>query len=250
MEEFDSDDIDEANADEVRWVELLVQDNQLPENYFNTFEWLSECSKRLSSPLTTLPTSETLEISDDFDLKRRPFESPNVLYDDWRGIDGLKKLAHEYQKINEGGFSTNYEEFSNYLRTPVEVFLNFVRRGAYPPPELLLVLAKSFDLYFKAEGRLMLENVFFGPSVKRSGNYSARRSLRYKGASLDDFHDAVIREQEFSEATGKKFDINNLAEKFIDNAAWELESDSLTTDDIESFLRTYRRWVKKHFPET
>jgi hypothetical protein len=33
----------EANSDEVRWAELLIQGKVVPSNIFNTFEWLEDC---------------------------------------------------------------------------------------------------------------------------------------------------------------------------------------------------------------
>jgi len=232
---------DEANADEVRWVELLVQDGVLPSYIFNSFLFLKDCQERLKAPSKVLPIFNNLEISNDFDLEKHPPLPPYTLEREWRGIDTLERLS------NQPSFPT-YEcptEPSLKNATPLELFQSYVRRGHTPPPELLLIIAKAFDLYFQAHGKLSLEQVFFPPPLtKKQGNYSKRIIKKFKGLSYLDFHDVVDFSKNL-EAADKT--IEELAIEFIKTWVPE-ENHTVNEEDLESFLRGYRRWKAAHFP--
>ena len=239
------DDCDEANSDEVRWAELLIQEKTVPSNIFNTFDWLKDCIARLESPRTHLPMLEYKEIDDDFDLSNRPPEPPHTLMRDWRGIQGLELL--KAAALQTGVYPTKRDDLWDdplFNQSPLEAFLRYIRRGSYPSPELLLSVAKSIDLYLLADGKLTLEDVFFGHNqAKRKGNYSARSIKSFKGIPYMDFHDTINRRLGFSEASGKPVQsIEQLGLRFLTNYIGEEEHESLCDDDLESFLRGYRRW--------
>lgn len=147
---------DEANADEVRWVELLIQDGVLPSNIFNSFSWLKNCQERFKAPSKVLPIFNNLEISDDFDLEKHPPLPPYALAREWRGIGALEGLSR--QPPLPAHECPTEPTLAN--ATPLELFQSHVRRGHTPPPELLFAIAKAFDLYFQAHGKLSLEQVF------------------------------------------------------------------------------------------
>lgn len=129
--------------------------------------------------------------------------------------------------------------------TPLELFQSYVRRGHHPPPELLLSIAKAFDLYFQAHGKLSLEQVFFAPPLtKKQGNYSKRVIKKFKGLSYLDFHEAI----DYSKNVGTtNKTIEELAIKFIKTQVPE-ENHTVNEEDLDSFLRGYRRWKATHFP--
>ena len=238
-------DCNESNSGEVRWAELLIQEKVVPSNIFNTFEWLEDCIARLESPGAHLPMLDYKEIDDDFDLSNRPPEPPHSLMRDWRGIQGLELL--KAAALQAGVYPTKRDDLWDdplFNQSPLEAFLRYIRRGHYPPPELLLSVAKSIDLYFVAYGKLTLEEVFFGPNeAKRKGNYSARSIKLFKGVPFIDFHDTINRSLGFSEASGQPVQsIDQLGLRFLTNYIGEEKHESLCDDDLESFLRGYRRW--------
>lgn len=74
---------------------------------------------------------------------------------------------------------------------PMAALFVMVGMGLYPPPELMLAMSQAFIEYLEAEGRLELEDVFFGKPRQRAGNYARRRK---KGER--DFRMAVAYGQE------------------------------------------------------
>ena len=238
-------DCDEANSDEVRWAELLIQEKVVPSDIFNTFEWLKDCIARLESPGAHLPMLDHVEIADDFDFSDRTPLPPYSLMREWRGIEGLEQL--KTQALKAGAYRMERDELWDdplFNQSPLEAFLRSIRMGYYPSPELLLSVAKSIDLYFVANGKLTLEDVFFGSNqAKRKGNYSARSIKSFKGVPYIDFHDTVIRTLGVLEASGKAMQsLDQLGLRFLTNYIGEEEHESLCDDDLESFLRGYRRW--------
>lgn len=231
----------EANADEVRWVELLIQDGVLPSNIFNSFLWLKDCQKRLKAPSKAIPIFNNLEISDHFDLEKHPPLPPYTLEREWSGIDTLERLSR--QPPFPAHECTSEPSLTN--ATPLELFQSYVRRGHTPPAELLLVIAKAFDLYFQAHGKLSLEQVFFDPPLtKKQGNYSKRSIKKFKGLSYLDFHEAV---DQLTNTKATDTTIEDLAKKFIRTVVPE-ENHTVNEEDLDSFLRGYRRWKTTHFP--
>ena len=84
-----------------------------------------------------------------------------------------------------------------YAETPrapiLDHVLEWVRRGLYPPPEMLIVLLEQHDVYLEARGRLTLEDVFYGPAAKRAGNYAARRDKEAQRRDMIAEFDALGR---------------------------------------------------------
>lgn len=74
---------------------------------------------------------------------------------------------------------------------PMAALFVMVGVGLYPPPELMVAMSQAFFEYLEAEGRLELEDVFFGRPRQRAGNYARRRK---KGER--DFRMAVAYGQE------------------------------------------------------
>jgi len=234
---------DDSNIDEVRWAELLVQDGVVPPNIFNTFLWLENCRDRLKSPSSVLSLLEHMEIDDQFDLNKRPLPQPYSLERDWRGIDTLECLSSSAQNTNIAGMSDEeVHGLPPITNNPLEIFLRLVKRGHYPPPELLLSVTKAIDLYFIANGKLSLEEVFFDPPPSaRQGNYSKRSVKRFQEFSYLDFHELVMDSKEASTPDRTLVNIEELALSFL-HLYSEDKTDELPEDNLESFLRGYRRW--------
>lgn len=233
----------DSNIDEVRWAELLVQDGVVAPNIFNTFLWLENCRARIKSPAKISSLLEYLEINDHFDLTRRPPEPPLTLDRSWRGVEGLELLASIAKKSGALGLS-DHERWGDAPRTnnPLEIFLRCVRRGHYPAPELLLSVAKAIDLYFMSNGKLSLEDVFFDrPSSAKQGNYSKRSIRAFKGVSYLDFHEELLLQKDKFSINGAPSNIESLALNFLQSYRGD-EAEGLAEDDLDSFLRGYRRW--------
>jgi hypothetical protein len=61
---------------------------------------------------------------------------------------------------------------------PFAAFFYYVDAGCYPPPEILLAMLEAFEVYCGVRGDISLEEVFFGPPVKRAGNYAAKHDSK------------------------------------------------------------------------
>ena len=64
--------------------------------------------------------------------------------------------------------------------TPLSALFYFIEMGFYPPPELLLGIADTWQRYMRGGGALTLEDAFFGPPRKGIGNHAARKHSRYR----------------------------------------------------------------------
>jgi hypothetical protein len=114
--------------------------------------------------------------------------------------------------------------------TPFNAFRYFIDSGIYPPPEVLLAIDECLNLYMDLGGKIELEEVFFGTKKSGVGNYSARQK-----------NDEVYKEMLITIALNKVSDSNNsLAE-----IAEELINSNNLNNDVDSFLRGFRRYLKR-----
>lgn len=114
--------------------------------------------------------------------------------------------------------------------TPFNAFRYFIESGIYPPPEVLLAIDECLNLYMDLGGKIELEEVFFGTKKSGVGNYSARQK-----------NDEVYKEMLITIALNKVSDSNNsLAE-----IAEELINSNNLNNDVDSFLRGFRRYLKR-----
>jgi hypothetical protein len=136
-----------------------------------------------------------------------------------------KLLEHHYNNPMEGLIDRSSME----QQTPLGAFRNMIEAGLYPPPEVLLALDDCFALYMALRGEVELEQIFFGNKKRGVGNYAARtyKDKAYKHLSI------VLRINRFIE---QKTQVE-IAESVID--LFELK------DDVDSFLRGYRRYVER-----
>jgi len=81
-------------------------------------------------------------------------------------------LSDDYQVVDRD------DRLERTAKSPLAAFFYFVNLGFYPPPEILLAMNDAFIEYENAYGNLELEDVFFGPSKRKAGNYSSRRAMR------------------------------------------------------------------------
>ena len=229
-------------SNEIHWAAVLIENGDVEPNIFNTFEWVNTCAEQIEHPLDTeTHLSDSYPSNDDW--KFPLFQDDDYLFDDhWKDLDALK-CYKEYLDKNYDENEIFYYKENGVFFNPLEHFLFYVRGGAIPRPELLLSVAKAFHLYFCRQGELTLEEVFFGKPTK-SGSYAKRRSENFKGIDFRTFEHSVRRNYDNST-------LEKLAEQFILAKICENEEEenekvyNLGLEDVDSFLRIYRRWKSK-----
>lgn len=223
-------------SSEIHWAAVLIENGDIEPNIFNTFEWVNTCAEQIEYPLDT-ETHLSFTYPSNDDWKFPLFQDDEYLFDDhWKDLDVLKCYKDHMNKNYDEAEIFYYKENGVFFN-PLEHFLSEVRQGAIPRPELLLSIAKAFHLYFSRQGELTLEEVFFGTPSK-SGSYAKRRSENFQGIDFRVFEHSVRRN--YSGDTLEK-----LAEIFILNEISENPDNNLKLENVDSFLRKYRRWKAK-----
>jgi hypothetical protein len=246
MTEKDNEKLDWAqskNMVEESTVLELINQSGIEPNLFNTMDWINNFYQRTQDPTTELLSETLANLSEiipeyrgkDFDTELNCF-----------GLEQIENLEQLYKKIGER--DKRLLPYEKYFRfdNPLELFLLDVSYGHYPAPEILMMLAKCFNLYFLAGGKLTLEEVFFGKIVKRAGNYSKRRT---RSTNFIEFHYQVIREKEFYKLSNTNFSLEDFTLSYLKQCQ-ESETDcpivNVTEDNIESFIVAYYRWKKNN----
>ena len=93
----------------------------------------------------------------------------------------LNGLEESWQVLDEfyGGVIKR-ADVERTADTPLEALLFHVEMGFYPPPELLLALARAYNVYRYTDGKVSLEEAFFGPPRRKAGNHAKRRAAHAK----------------------------------------------------------------------
>ncbi|MBA6377690.1 MULTISPECIES: RuvA C-terminal domain-containing protein [unclassified Colwellia] len=246
MTDKNNEDLDRAedeNSMEDATILHLIRKLDIEPNFFNTIDWINNFHERTQDPKTEL-LSETLSnlldtypefIGNEFDTQLRSV-----------GLEQIANLEEQYKKIGSRvKENLPYERFFRF-DNPIELFLFEISYGSYPPPEILMMLAKCFSLYFLAEGTLSLEDVFFGKVIKKSGNYSMRRK---RNTNFQEFHYQVIQGKVLSNFLNKKFNLEEFTLAHLKTCqANEVSCPivNVTEDNIESFIVAYYRWKKNN----
>ena len=168
----------------------------------------------------------------------------------WR--DSCEELWSEvsyFQLDDKTGFKREDTPTDN----PLESLDLSIEASRYPPLEVLITISDAFKLYLAAEGKLSLEEVFFGPEKKGVGNYSARKAR----SEVFEKFEQYITFDNFSGNNGEFVDSpkdksqEGYAELFLAHnkdpfLARKLGNDPNFDNTIEpeSFLRSYKRWVR------
>jgi len=240
-EEFEDFLTDEL-ADEVWQAAILIQNNKISSDVFSSFEWVNTCLKQLKNHYEQPHlTDEFHQLFDEltFTDSSEEYYGSFILDDDWRGLETLKSfgVGRQLGLFPQDPVDGQHAENGAYL-TPIEYFLSYIRCGSIPPAELLMSVAKSFDLYFMMEGKLSLEEVFFGKPPPRLGCYAKRKLHSFEGINFRLFEHSIRR--------GEAESYEKLAEIFILNQMVNSEvKRDLTLADVEAFVRKYRRWKQK-----
>jgi hypothetical protein len=116
-----------------------------------------------------------------------------------------------------------------YDKTPAHIFVRDIIQGELPRPEIIYAVADCFNQYFKSNGEVGLEDIFFGKRKISVGNRAARdkrHRVYYLMLSLEDLSK--------DETTPINYTMTEIA-----NHAMRVES---YEKDPETILRNYRRW--------
>ncbi|WP_019028763.1 RuvA C-terminal domain-containing protein [Colwellia piezophila] len=225
----------------------LISKTGIEPNFFNTMDWINNFYERTQDPTTELLSETLANLSYIISEYRGKDFTTDI---DSVGLEQIDRLEKLYKKI--AGRIPELLPYKEHFRfnNPLELFLNDISCGSYPPPEILMMLAKCFNLYFIAEGKLSLEEVFFGQVVKRSGNYSMRK---VSSTNFKEFHYHVIREKQCVVNTNIKFNLEEFTLSYLKSCE-ESETDcpiiNVTEDNIESFIVAYYRWKKNFNKQT
>jgi hypothetical protein len=108
--------------------------------------------------------------------------------------------------------------------------------GLMPSTESMMSMANCFSKYFEENGKLELEEVFFGKTKKGVGNFSARRATRINDDIFVMLHIAIIERSRDQNYEGWS-DVE-IAEFIIPKYRHSSHKDA------DSLLRSYRRKLK------
>lgn len=148
------------------------------------------------------------------------------------GLEATWKLIeHENPMLGENREKDDFD-------SPLDSFMYNVDMGFYPPPEIMLSILRCFDLYFAYGGHKSLDEIFFGEPHKKksSAAFSKAQWLKYKSFHI------------FYASGHEALDQGSLKGKSLVDKA-EIFLSCYTTKgsevDPETFLKGYRRWLKK-----
>ncbi|MEH6629159.1 MAG: hypothetical protein V7739_22230 [Motiliproteus sp.] len=226
--------IDEDLGEESWNISFLVANDRVEPNIFNSYEWVNNCVEQIKYQTHPVLFSDVYP-SLNIDWKPPPegIGGFNLIDDYWRGRETLDS----YKKYLSAEALEATEDDPLYIKnpiypTPVERLIADIRCGSIPAPELLLSLAKAFDLYFSSGGELTLEEVFFGRHKANDIRANRRRSS-YKGISLQEFDFCVRRSSE---------SLDELALSFIRGHMSEFPEAKLIPENGPALLKKYHRW--------
>lgn len=92
-------------------------------------------------------------------------------------IKAKKDLATGWRLLDANYLVLARDDARMLSEEPVASLFEYVRRGMYPPPELLIFAADQFERYMDSQGDLTLEETFFGPPTKGKGAFAQRSQL-------------------------------------------------------------------------
>lgn len=163
---------------------------------------------------------------------RAAYESSN-----YPGLAGLeytwRKLEREYEVIDRLKHSSD---------NPLVSFEYLVESGFYPPPEILLAIRLCIRRYLDAKGDISLDESFFGLPHKKRSSYAYNKAKPWKHF---DFYFFWVYRDEFIGHNLKGLSLEKRAELYLENTRY---SDTNAGSDVDSFLRSYRRWLESYSP--
>ena len=171
----------------------------VPKEYFDEVHPTDEDGK------TVMSLSELREAVKFFDYEFKPFSSnekvdsqrekliASYVHDDYPVMTGQEHswriLEADYQVIKREEHPAD---------NPLSSFDYYVDLGFYPPPEIMMIIADAFRLYFSASGSISLDEVFFGERHKKTNSLAYKKHKKFK---YQFFHFYVNRSKLKGEST-------------------------------------------------
>ena len=140
------------------------------------------------------------------------------------------------------------EEYYDFGESPLEI-LSYCMGDllTYPPPEILDAIASQFCYYMAMEGKVSFEEAFFG-KPKGRGIYAKR--IAEENHFYKRFNIILDNRRDKNQSQIEVLEQLSVAQYLIlpgfpvkaPNPFYKLEE----TTDLDSFLRGFRRWKKRH----
>ena len=127
--------------------------------------------------------------------------------------------------------SHNVIEREQIESNPLDNFVRCIESGFYPPPELLIVIASCFRTHIISGGKTNLSEEFFGKDEQFEHSINVPKITKYM-----DF--------ELKWVKGKSESLQAIAEQYLLQCSDNNDDSFDEGIDVESFLRSYRRWKK------
>lgn len=223
---------------------FLINEFKVKPNIYNSMEWTQNLYERIQDLSTTSYLEKLLQKYNvpedtDFEYHRDLCPFPSEV-----GSMSFDSLEKQYKAIGDRDYLELPYKSDFSFDSPLEIFLSDIYCGFYPTPEILIMIAKCFHLYFLSEGKLELEDVFFGKPIKKSGNYS-RRKVRVD--HFKDFHKWVTLAKEDPDDKAHKYSLEQHALYWLNNAEENgVENPVYTSEEnIDIYLSNYYRWKSK-----
>lgn len=158
-------------------------------------------------------------------------------------LESALTLNQPYAQIPDGYEHTKdcedyIDDIESVLSSPVEAFVDYVNAGTTPPSYITIALAKGFEHYLESGGKIDLEEVFFGKTVRGQGNFAQRAQL---DLNYEDFQIEAIG-YVFTDFDGKTTSSN--PDSLTTTAECFLTRNDINID-VDSFLRGFRRWQQR-----
>tara|TARA_R110001583_G_C5653815_1_gene408999 strand:+ start:1972 stop:2559 length:588 start_codon:yes stop_codon:yes gene_type:complete len=122
--------------------------------------------------------------------------------------------------------------------TPLSAFLGYIDQGFCPPHDIILAVSDCFQHYFKKGGEVELEDVFFNSRRRGVGNHAAVDS----SGSLYKHLWFLEQCEHLPSRTGPDHVVKSIS-SLADEMFHQFQLDRI---DIDNFLRSYRRWKRRH----
>lgn len=158
-------------------------------------------------------------------------------------LESALTLSQPYAEIPEGYDHTKdcedyIDDIESDLSSPVEAFVHYAMSGTLPPPYITLAIAKGFEHYLESGGKIGLEEVFFGKTVRGQGNFAQRVQF---DLNYEDFQ-REANGYVYTNLNGELTSSNSLT---LASSAERFLTKNNINIDVDSFLRGFRRWQRR-----
>lgn len=151
--------------------------------------------------------------------------------DSWRDHPQTKALEAAWRRYTASNLSPeDYSETRGLSRRDaIHSLVDNVNAGAFPPPEVLLLITQALQQYLSAAGSISLDEAFFGRPHRKNTSYAAAFG-RQQTMSEVDLHLVAAR------LNNPKTSQTKAIEKMLEEKKGDFDTDP------ESVLRSWRRW--------